>query len=91
MNLTLTGKTALVCGSTQGIGRAAAIELALLGANVVLMARNEEALNATLAELDTTQGQTHRYLVADFSQPDAGIDGNCPAFGSISGFAYSDK
>lgn len=71
MNLDLTGKTALVGGSTQGIGRATATELALLGANVVLIARNEEALSATLNELDTRQGQTHRYLVADFSQPGA--------------------
>ncbi|AUD03214.1 SDR family oxidoreductase [Spirosoma pollinicola] len=69
MNLTLTGRTALVCGSTQGIGRATAIELALLGATIVLMARNEETLKTTLLELDTRQGQTHRYLVADFSQP----------------------
>ncbi|SOD96366.1 3-oxoacyl-[acyl-carrier protein] reductase [Spirosoma fluviale] len=69
MNLTLTGKTALVCGSTQGIGRAAAVELALLGASIVLMARNEQTLRETLAELDTNQGQTHRYLVADFNKP----------------------
>lgn len=71
MNLHLTGKTALVCGSTQGIGRAAAVELALLGATVVLIARNEQTLRATLADLDTTQGQHHRYVVADFSQPHA--------------------
>ncbi len=71
MNLTLTGKTALVCGSTQGIGRATAIELALLGANIVLMARNEQTLKTTLANLDTTKGQKHYYIVADFSQPSA--------------------
>ncbi|MFD2571452.1 SDR family oxidoreductase [Spirosoma soli] len=71
MNLDLTGKTALVGGSTQGIGRATAVELALLGANVVLIARNEETLKTTLASLDTTRGQVHRYLVADFSQPGA--------------------
>jgi len=68
MNLDLTGKTALVCGSTQGIGRASAIELALLGANVVLMARNETALQKTLADLDTSRGQHHQYAVADFGQ-----------------------
>lgn len=69
MNLDLTKKTALVCGSTQGIGRATAIELALLGATVVLMARNEQALKTTLPSLDTTKGQQHHYIVADFSQP----------------------
>lgn len=71
MNLDLTKKTALVCGSTQGIGRATAVELALLGANVVLMARNEQSLKTTLADLDTAKGQQHRYIVADFSQPGA--------------------
>lgn len=70
MNLDLKGKTALVCGSTQGIGKASAIELALLGANVVLMARNEEKLKACLSELDRSQGQQHQYLIADFEKPD---------------------
>jgi 3-oxoacyl-[acyl-carrier protein] reductase len=64
MNLNLEGKTALVCGSTQGIGRAAAHELALLGASIVLLARNEEALRETLTQLP---GAGHRYLVADFA------------------------
>ncbi|WP_221394262.1 SDR family oxidoreductase [Dyadobacter sp. NIV53] len=67
MNLDLTGKTALVCGSTQGIGKATAIELALLGANVTLVARNEEKLRETVEELDHSSGQLHRYVVADFS------------------------
>jgi 3-oxoacyl-[acyl-carrier protein] reductase len=67
MNLNLTEKTALVCGSTQGIGKATAIELALLGANVTLVARNEEKLKETVDSLDTTLGQLHRYVVADFA------------------------
>jgi 3-oxoacyl-[acyl-carrier protein] reductase len=70
MNLDLSGKTAVVCGSTQGIGKASAMELALLGANVTLVARNKEALKATMKELPTTSGQTHRYLIADFQFPD---------------------
>jgi 3-oxoacyl-[acyl-carrier protein] reductase len=70
MNLDLSGKTAVVCGSTQGIGKASAMELALLGANVTLVARNEDALKATIKELPTTSGQTHRYLIADFQFPD---------------------
>ena len=44
MELRLNGKTALVCGSTAGIGKATAIELASLGANIVLLARNPEKL-----------------------------------------------
>ena len=69
MDLSLSNKTALVCGSTQGIGKATAIELASLGANIILLARNEEKLNATLADLDSSKGQRHSYLVADFSNP----------------------
>ena len=66
MNLSLKNKTALVCGSTQGIGKAAAIELANMGANLVLLARNEDKLKDSLKDLDVTNGQQHRYLVADF-------------------------
>jgi 3-oxoacyl-[acyl-carrier protein] reductase len=68
MNLDLTGKTAMVCGSTQGIGKASAVELALLGANVVLVARNEESLKAALKDLDISKGQKHNFLCADFQQ-----------------------
>ena len=70
MDLDLSGKTAVVCGSTQGLGYACAIELALLGAAIVLMARNEEKLAGTIKKLDTSKGQQHTYLVADFSDPE---------------------
>lgn len=70
MNLDLRGKTAVVCGSSQGLGLASAVELALLGANVVLMARNESKLQDKVATLDASKGQHHEYLVADFT--DAG-------------------
>jgi 3-oxoacyl-[acyl-carrier protein] reductase len=71
MNLNLTGKYALVGGSTQGIGKAAAIELALLGAHVILLARDETKLRYVVKELDHTQGQQHHYICADFSDPGA--------------------
>ncbi len=67
MNLDLSNKNALVCGSTQGIGKATALALAKMGANVKLMARNEKKLQAVLSELDTSQGQSHSYACADFS------------------------
>jgi 3-oxoacyl-[acyl-carrier protein] reductase len=70
MNIQLEGKTAIVCGSTQGIGKATAIELANLGASIVLVARNEEKLLKTLAVLPKNSSQSHHYLVADFSMPD---------------------
>ncbi|NMP31071.1 SDR family oxidoreductase [Thalassotalea sp. M1531] len=69
MNIDLTGKKALVCGSSQGIGKACAIELASLGAEVTLFSRNEESLQAVKAELPCKEGQSHSVLVADFSQP----------------------
>ena len=69
MNLDLIGKTALVCGSTQGLGYASAVELAMLGANIILMARNEEKLQAAVKTLDESKGQKHQWLVADFTDP----------------------
>ncbi len=66
MNLSLEGKTAVVCGSTQGIGLASATELAQLGANIILVARNEEKLKAVAAQLP---GDNHSYVSADFSKP----------------------
>ncbi|MCC6661223.1 MAG: SDR family oxidoreductase [Phycisphaerales bacterium] len=71
MDLSLAGRRALVCGSTQGIGRACAAELAALGAEVVLMARDAARLKATAAELPTAQGQRHSFVAADFSDPAA--------------------
>ncbi|GLX77265.1 3-oxoacyl-ACP reductase [Thalassotalea insulae] len=70
MNIDLTNKNALVCGSSQGIGKACAIELASLGANVTLFSRNQVALAEVLTALDTSKGQQHQLLVADFSQPE---------------------
>ncbi len=70
MNLSLIGKKAVVCGSTQGIGKASAIELALLGANVTLIARDELKLQLVIKELSTSSGQQHDYLVADFTFPE---------------------
>jgi 3-oxoacyl-[acyl-carrier protein] reductase len=70
MELNLTGKKALVCGSTQGIGKATALELAMLGASVTLVARDEKKLKDVLGELAREQGQTHDFFVADFDVPE---------------------
>lgn len=70
MDLSLQQKTAVVCGSTQGIGLASAIELSKLGATCILMARNEASLKEALTQLDTSFKQQHNYLVADFDKPE---------------------
>ncbi|QEG23741.1 SDR family oxidoreductase [Mariniblastus fucicola] len=70
MNLDLKQKTAIVCGSSQGIGFAAAVELAELGANVVMLARNSARLAESVAKLPNLGSQNHSYLVADFAQPE---------------------
>jgi len=66
MDLDLSGKHALVCGGSQGIGRAAAIELARLGADVTLLARSREALEAALAALPVVHAnQRHASIAVD--------------------------
>lgn len=70
MNLDLSQRTALVCGASQGIGLAAAIELANLNANIVLVARNQPRLETALSQLPNNGAQTHSFLVADFAEPD---------------------
>lgn len=69
MDLNLTGKNALVGGGSKGIGHAIALELALLGANVTLVARDPIRLSLAMADLDTSKGQNHDFLAADFSDP----------------------
>jgi 3-oxoacyl-[acyl-carrier protein] reductase len=70
MNINLKSKRAIVCGSTSGIGKAIAIELSELSADVILIARDESKLKETLKELNNTNGQKHEYLAVDFSQPE---------------------
>lgn len=69
MNISLKNKNAIVCGSSQGIGKAIAMQFAESGANVILLARNEEGLKSVLKEL-RNENQNHGYLVADFDNSD---------------------
>jgi len=71
MDLNLKNKNALVCGSSQGMGKAIAIQLAKMGANVTLFARNLEKLNQVKAELANDGSQEHFAICADFSDPAA--------------------
>lgn len=71
MKISLKGKKALVGGSSGGIGRAIAEQLASSGASVTLMARNKQKLKTALEQLPTANGQRHQYLVVDFSDFEA--------------------
>ena len=70
MNANLENKSAIVCGSTQGIGKAIALELASLGANVVLFARDKATMKEVIQNLDTSGNQQHDMITADFRFPE---------------------
>ena len=66
MDLSLHGKNAVVCGSSQGLGLAIAQGLALLGANCILIARTKEKLEVAVTSLAQSANQKHSYKTADF-------------------------
>lgn len=70
MDLNLAGKHALVCGGSEGIGRASAIELATLGADVSVLARRKDALQAVVDTLPNNGTQRHALVVADIGAAD---------------------
>lgn len=67
MNISLIGKKALVGGSSDGIGKAIAIQLAESGASVTLVSRSEDKLKKIVDQLSTIDGQKHQYLVVDYT------------------------
>ncbi|BDD07857.1 oxidoreductase [Fulvitalea axinellae] len=69
MHISFENKRALVCGGTDGIGKAVAVAMAEAGAEVIIFARDEKKLADTIASLPAEQGQKHGFLVADFYQP----------------------
>lgn len=71
MNLSLENKNAIICGGSQGIGFAIATELALLGANCILVARSNEKLKEAVIQLNTSMGQKHTFNSIDFNNHEA--------------------
>ena len=74
MEINLKGKSALVGGSTSGIGLAIAEQLAACGANVTLVGRNEEKLKSAVDSLVNTLCQQHQYLLVDYTNFEAYIN-----------------
>lgn len=73
MNTDLSGRRAVVCGASAGIGRACAVELATMGASVTLVARNVAKLGGVRSELPTPgaeRGQRHAMIACDLSSPE---------------------
>jgi 3-oxoacyl-[acyl-carrier protein] reductase len=68
--MSLDGKNAVICGSSQGIGFAIAEELALLGASCILLARNAASLEQAVQKLSKKLNQRHSFAIADFSKPE---------------------
>jgi 3-oxoacyl-[acyl-carrier protein] reductase len=71
MNLSLEGRNAVICGSSRGIGYSVAEELAVMGANCILLARNEQDLKLAVSQLDISIRQSHSYHPIDFNNPEA--------------------
>ncbi|TML13604.1 MAG: SDR family oxidoreductase [Actinobacteria bacterium] len=67
-NTNLTGRTALVTGSTSGLGKAIAVQLATAGAHVIVHGRNAERGAAVVGEIEAAGG-TARFVAADLSNP----------------------
>ncbi len=81
MDLGIAGKTAIVCGASKGLGKGCAVSLARNGVNIVLNARNGEALEATAAEIRKATGAKVTPVAADVTT-DAGratLLAACPA------------
>ena len=70
VNLDLSGRTALVCGASAGIGRATALTLAAHGATVIALARRRDRLNALVGELQAAGSAQASHIVADLDDTD---------------------
>lgn len=81
----LTGKTALVTGGAQGIGKASAEGLAQLGANVILADINEERLQEAVAEIQAKGGNAFAVVmdVCSNNSIDAAVKAGAEHFGGI--------
>jgi 3-oxoacyl-[acyl-carrier protein] reductase len=70
MDLGIGGRHAVVCASSQGLGRACALELARAGCTVVVNGRDQSALDRTAAEIRAATGATVIPVAADVGTPD---------------------
>ena len=67
MKINLKDKKALIGGSSKGLGYAVAKQLAVCGATVTLVSRNEHLLKKNMIELKKLTGFDHNYIVVDYN------------------------
>jgi 3-oxoacyl-[acyl-carrier protein] reductase len=70
MDLGLSGKSAIVCAASKGLGRACALALAREGVALVITGRNAEALKTTAAEIRAATGATVQIAPGDITTPE---------------------
>jgi 3-oxoacyl-[acyl-carrier protein] reductase len=70
MDLGIAGRTAIICASSRGLGRACAIALAEAGCSVIINGRNEEKLAATAHEIREKTGVQVTAIAGDVSSRD---------------------
>ena len=63
-------KSIVICGGSDGIGKSCAKLFAVKGGSTILIARNKEKLKSVISDLDTSKGQVHKYICADFNNPE---------------------
>src|SRR6266436_1906357 len=80
MELGISGRKAIVCASSRGLGRGCAFALAQAGCEVTVNGRDSKALEATAAELRQSTGAKVTAVVADVATPagQAALLGSCP-------------
>lgn len=67
MDLGISGKKAIVCAASKGLGKGCALALASEGAEVTICARNETALSETAKQITRVSGIKANYIVADIT------------------------
>tara|TARA_B100000524_G_scaffold6626_1_gene4263 strand:+ start:337 stop:1122 length:786 start_codon:yes stop_codon:yes gene_type:complete len=70
MKINLKDKKALIGGSSKGLGYAVAKQLAVCGATVTLVSRNEALLKKNIIELNKITDIEHNYLLVDYNHPE---------------------
>ena len=85
----LTGKRILVTGASSGIGRACAVMLSRLGAEIILVARNEDRLRMTLRQMEGSQHVVMPYDLTDIENIESVFVNTCADKRKLQGLVHA--